>query len=79
MEQKKQNNVFLTGKEWAEFLGLSILPPYSGWFAEEDYLGNKISRHEFLLRASNSQIEYKEKMSRRDAAKLKTGLHKKYE
>lgn len=62
-----------TGKVWGLVFGISF-ENFDGWFSEKDFNEEKISRFEFLNRASQSKVVQPKSVSRREANKYKQNL-----
>lgn len=58
-----------TGFDWASKLGVTVTNP-KGWSSDEQFTTEKISKVEFLNRASASQVTANVATTRRSAAKL---------
>ncbi len=65
-----------TGSEWAAQMGIKILKS-NGWLSEKSYLEDKITKSEFALRCSNSELEKPPVSSRRDISKFKNEFYQK--
>lgn len=63
----KQNKK--TGFDWAKRLGITVVKA-TGWETDEQFNLTKISKTEFLNRASASELKVDGDVSRRAAAKL---------
>jgi hypothetical protein len=63
----------MTGLEWSQLLSVSVVNP-TGWDSNESFADKNITKTEFLNRAANSVLIPKEKISRREASKMKQVL-----
>lgn len=64
MKQQKK-----TGFDWALKLGITVTNP-KGWSSDEQFTTEKMSKTEFLNRASASEVTANVTTTRRAAAKL---------
>ena len=62
-----------SGAEWASFFNLKFTN-FDGWFSLDDFNNEKITRGEFLNRASQCVIEPPPKKSRREAERYRQVL-----
>jgi hypothetical protein len=60
----------MSGSKWCEALSVRVVTP-SGWDSIESFHDKNIDKNEFLNRAANSVLIPSEKVSRREALKMK--------
>lgn len=72
---KSKNMQFLTGEEWGKHFEMQFVN-YDGWFSKDEFFKEKVSKFEFLNRASQCVIIPPSQKTRREAGKYKEKLLK---